>query len=186
MNLQELAQKLLNGEITVSQWQAEMRDYIRIIHRDAAATAMGGAENVTKSQWGYVGSLVKKQYAYLDKFAQDILKNPDSWLNGKLFVRMNLYERAAWGTFEQVIRRQMESEGYDEERRVLGVADHCPGCLEQASQGWQPINTLDAIGEEECATNCHCVFEYRKNGMLFAPRDVEKASEMLFAPAVSE
>ena len=184
MNLEELAQKLRDGKITTAQWQAAMREYIRSLHRQAAATAMGGMENVSQSMWGYVGSLVKKQYAYLDKFAQDIIKNPDAWLNGRLLVRMKLYERAEWGTFEQVIRRDMEDQGYDEERRVLGSADHCPGCLEQASLGWQQINTLDAIGEEECSTNCHCVFEYRKKGMLFAPRDVEKASDMLFAPAL--
>jgi hypothetical protein len=52
----------------------------------------------------------------------------------------------------------------DEERRVLGVADHCPGCLEQAGLGWQPIGTLDEIGTEECGNNCRCEYEYRKGG----------------------
>jgi hypothetical protein len=186
MNLNALAGQLINGDITVPEWQAAMREYIRLMHREAAAIAMGGIENVTPAQWGYVGSLVKKQYAYLDNFAKDILANPNAWLNGKLLVRMKLYERAAWGTFEQVIRRNMQAQGYDEERRVLGSADHCNGCLEQAGKGWQPIGTLDAIGEEECTTNCHCIFEYRKNGMLFAPRDVDKAAGMLFAPEVKQ
>lgn len=184
MNLEQLAQQLIDGQITVAQWQASMREFIRVTHREAAGIAMGGVENVTQSQWGYVGSLVKKQYAYLGNFAQEILDNPSAWLNGRLLVRMRLYERAAWGTFEQMIRRQLQSMGYDQERRVLGMADHCPGCLEQARRGWQPIGTLDAIGEEECVTNCHCIFEYRKSSdsMLFAPRDASKAAGMLFAP----
>lgn len=184
MNLEQLAQQLIDGQITVAQWESSMREFIRTIHREAAGIAMGGMQNVTQSQWGYVGSLVKKQYAYLDNFAQDIISNPNAWLNGRLLVRMNLYERAAWGTFEQMIRRQMSAMGFDEERRVLGMADHCPGCLEQASRGWQPIGTLDGIGEEECVTNCHCVFEYRKkeSGTLFSERDPSKAVDMLFAP----
>lgn len=188
MNLEQLAQQLINGEITVAQWQTAMREFIRVIHREAAGIAMGGMQNVTQSQWGYVGSLVKKQYAYLDNFANDILSNPQAWLNGRLLVRMNLYERAAWGTFEQLIKRQMKAMGYDEERRVLGTADHCKGCLEQAGRGWQPIGSLDEIGAEECVTNCHCIFEYRKSTdqMLFAPRDAEKASSMLFAPGLQQ
>jgi hypothetical protein len=148
MNLEALAQQLVDGKITVAQWQAAMREYIRIIHVDAAAIAMGGRQNVTQSQWGYIGSLIKKQYAYLDNFVQDILDNPQAWLNGRLFVRMQLYERAAWGTFEQVIRRQMEAMGYDEERRVLGMADHCfvTGTLVKTPSGDKPIEKI-RIGE---------------------------------------
>ncbi|HEY6021351.1 MAG TPA: hypothetical protein VIY48_16040, partial [Candidatus Paceibacterota bacterium] len=53
--------------------------------------------------------------------------------------------------------------GYEEERRVLEPgADHCEGCEEQAAQGWQPIGTLDPIGDEECMTRCKCEFEYRR------------------------
>jgi len=44
------------------------------------------------------------------------------------------------------------------------VVHNCNGCLEQASLGWQPIGTLDDIGDEECNMNCLCNFEYRKAG----------------------
>ena len=72
MNLENLAQQLIDGDINLAQWQTEMRQMIRIVHREATAVAMGGMENVTPAIWGYEGSLVKKQYQFLDNFAADI------------------------------------------------------------------------------------------------------------------
>lgn len=171
MNLQLLAERLIAGQISVAEWQAAMREFIRTIHRQAAIVAMGGAENVTFSVWGYVGHLVKNQYRYLDGFAQDIINNPDAWLNGRLLVRMRLYERAEWGAFEELIRRHRIEQGFTEEMRELGVADHCDDCLQWAGK-WAPIGTLPRIGESVCRNNCHCVFKYRTStgdDMLFAP-----------------
>lgn len=166
MFLEDLARKLISGEITLTQWQIEMRAFIKTIHREAALVAAGGPQNMTAVLWGYEGYLVKLQYQYLDKFASDILANPQAWLNGRLLVRMNLYKQAEWGTFEQMVRFIKKMEGWTEERRVLGVADHCAGCLEQARLGWRPINTLAPIGSQQCSTNCHCVYIYRKpNGI---------------------
>lgn len=161
MNLKDLARRLIDGQISIADWQAEMRGMIRTIHREATAIALGGMENVTQSMWGYEGSLVKKQYRFLDGFAADIAANPEQWLNGRLYERMRLYSQAEWGTFEAVLKRQAQMEGKTEERRVLGQADHCPDCVDYAKRGWQPIGTLPPIGDSVCVTNCHCIFEYR-------------------------
>ena len=161
MNLALLAQSLIGGQVTVAEWELQMREYIRVIHTEAAALACGGWENVTPSMWGYVGSLIKKQYAYLHQFALDIQADPAYWLNGRLLVRMEMYKRAEWGTFEAVLQRLALMSGKTEERRVLGVADHCDDCLSAAGQGWQPIGTLPPIGNSQCKTNCHCTFDYR-------------------------
>lgn len=162
MSLEELARRLIAREISIAQWQIEMREFIRTIHREAALVAAGGVENMTPATWGYLGYLVKQQYQFLDGFAADIMNNPQAWLNGRLLVRMQLYKQAEWATFEAMLRFMKRQEGWTEERRRLGVADHCPGCLEQAGQGWQPINTLAPIGSQQCTTNCHCVFLYRR------------------------
>ena len=121
--LELLAQQLIDGTITLEMWQAGMRDFIRVLHREAAIIAVGGAENMTPALWGYEGYLVKQQYAFLDGFAADIAANPEAWLNGRLLARMQLYGRAEWGTFEEIVKRKKISEGYTEERRVLGRAD---------------------------------------------------------------
>ena len=160
--LGDLAERLISKSITAAEWQAEMREYIRTIHREAVLIAYGGRHNVTQAAWGYEGYLVKEQYKYLDGFMRDIQANPKAWMNGRLLTRMRLYEKAEWATFEAMIRFQKLQDGYTEERRNLGAADHCHGCLQQAGMGWQPIGTLAPIGSQECATNCHCVFGYRK------------------------
>lgn len=160
--LQSLAKSLIDGKITPIEWQMEMRDYVRVLYREAVITAYGGAENVTQAAWGYEGSLVKKQYQFLDGFMQDILDNPNAWMNGRLLARMNLYKKAEWSILEEMIRFQKRQDGWTEEKRELGEADHCEGCLQQAGLGWRPIGTLDPIGSKECTTNCHCVFWYRK------------------------
>jgi hypothetical protein len=47
------------------------------------------------------------------------------------------------------------------ERRILGLADHCSGCVAAAAQGWQPLGTLPAIGDTPCMGNCKCTFMYK-------------------------
>lgn len=168
MNLEELAQALVDGTISLAEWQASMRGMIRLIHRQATIAALGGVENVTQSMWGYEGSLVKKQYQYHDGFVDDIIENPAKWLSiGLLLQRMRQYMQAEWSTFESVLGRQAMQDGNTEERRVLGVADHCTtqggleGCVELSQKGWQPIGALPAIGGAPCRMNCHCTKEYR-------------------------
>ncbi len=181
MNLEELAAALKDGRISLTEWQAAMREYLRQQYTVATMLAKGGSEHVTQSDWGYMGSLLKKQYQYLDKFAQDIANNPKAWLTGRLDVRMNMYKESAYAAYEAMNRREMINAGMDEERRVLGEADHCEDCLVETAKGWQPIGTLAAIGDSVCKTNCKCTFEYRKTtSMLFAPA---QTTDMLFAPS---
>jgi len=58
----------------------------------------------------------------------------------------------------------MANRGYVEERSVLGIADHCDGCLAEAGKGWRPIGTLLPIGGRDCKARCRCHFEYRMAG----------------------
>lgn len=164
MNISQLADSLRTGQISLGEWEAAMRDMLREQYITAMELAKGGREFVTPSDWGYVGSALKKQYGYLSNFAQEIAANPSAWMNGRLNARMNLYAESGYAALEDFIRREHIEQGFDEERRLLGEADHCPGCLEQAAQGWQPIGTLDPIGAEECVTHCKCEFDYRKTG----------------------
>lgn len=162
MFLKDLADQLTSGQIGIPEWQMQMKEFIRVTHREAAIVAYGGVENMTQAAWGFEGSLVKKQYQYLDQFAADIAANPSAWMNGRLFVRMDLYRKSEWGTFEEMLRFQKRQEGWTEERRALGASDHCDGCVQQASLQWRPLGTLDTIGSQQCSTNCHCVFHYRR------------------------
>lgn len=172
MNLTQLADDLKSGAITIAEWEAAMRDMLREQYIAAMELAKGGREFVTQSDWGYMGSALKKQYEYLGNFANDIASNPDKWLNGRLNARMGLYQESGYAALQDFTRRERIEQGFDEEARILGEAEHCPGCLEQAGKGWQPIGTLDPIGAEECLTRCKCVFDYRRSAVSLASTSV--------------
>ncbi|MGH9426030.1 MAG: hypothetical protein ACRD2L_06985 [Terriglobia bacterium] len=159
-----LTQSLVNEQISLAEWQAGMMEEIKIAHTAAAASARGGWAQMSQSDWGAAGRLIRAQYDYLRNFASEIASGKQL-LNGTALFRANLYAQAPRGTFEEMRRRyERLMNGMEEERRVLGEADHCNGCIDQAALGWQPIGTLEPIGSQECVTNCHCKFIFRKRG----------------------
>lgn len=163
MNLQQLSRQLQNGDITLAEWQAAMRDYLRAEYITAMELAKGGRGNITQSDWGFVGSELKKQYQYLDGFANDIANNPDKWLNGNsLFERMRLYSDSAYTSLADMIQREMLAAGFTEEINELGDADHCEECLQETAKGWSPIGSLIPIGDRICIVKCKCSMKYRK------------------------
>lgn len=162
-----LSERLQSGSISLTEWRAGMAEQIKILDTSEAALARGGWDQMTQSDWGWVGSQVKEQYKYLDNFAGEI-SNGDQLLNGVFLRRVKMYAQAGRGTFEEMRRRYMRIyKDASEERRVLGVAEHCEtykgleGCVELAQRGWQPVGTLPPIGDTPCMVNCKCSFEYR-------------------------
>ena len=157
-----ISQQLIDGNLSLPEWQLQMMDNIKLAHLNAAMSANGGWAQMSQSDWGFTGAKIKEQYKFLNNYANQIYTGEQS-LNGQILVRSNMYGDAARSTFEAMrLRYQLFENNMTEERRVLGQADHCPGCLEQAALGWQPIGELDEIGEEECLTNCHCTKQYRR------------------------
>jgi hypothetical protein len=160
MNL--LSQQLINQTISLSDWQIGMTEEIKLMHVTATASANGGWAQVSQSDWGKAGANIKEQYQYLNNFADQIASGQQA-LDGRFMVRSDMYGDAARGTFEDIRFKSMEEDGFEEEIRVLEPgADHCDGCVEQANLGWQPMGTLDDIGDEECGVRCKCNKRYRK------------------------
>lgn len=155
-----LSKRLQAGEISLADWQLGMRDRIKAIHNAQAAIAKGGWAQMSQADWGAVGQMTKRQYAFLQKFAVDIEQGKQV-LNGNFLRRAGMYADAGRGTGQDMRRREAANNGYTEEQRVLNPADHCSDCVEYAGLGWQPIGTLPRIGDSVCRTNCRCEFEYR-------------------------
>lgn len=159
MNL--LSEQLINETITLTEWQAGMMEQIKISHTAATAAANGGWAQVSQSDWGSAGAAIKEQYKYLQNFANQIASGEQP-LDGRFMVRSDMYGDAARGTFEDIRYKAVEADGYEEEIRILEPgADHCDGCVEQAGH-WEPLGTLDEIGDEECGVRCKCNKKYRK------------------------
>ena len=93
-----LAEKVFTGDITVGAWVEEMKQLIRGVHTGVASIAKLGWENMTPSAWGTVGAEIKKQYRYLQNFAEDILANKDTISLAAIQARAHMYGQAAGHT----------------------------------------------------------------------------------------
>lgn len=164
LNMNSLTQQLIDGSISLASWQTSMMSEIKISHVASAALSQGGWAQMTQSDWGATGQLIRAQYDYLRNFANDIASGKQP-LDGRALVRSDMYADAGHNTFEQMHRRSAIGDGMDEEMRELEANDgnNCDGCLEQASLGWQPIGTLEPIGSQECGTRCRCTYKFRNS-----------------------
>lgn len=159
--LRDVSQALLDGQISLADWQTQMAQQIKLIHCASASAAAGGWAQMTPADWGRVGQQLRQQYAYLQRFALQIESGAQA-LNGSLITRALMYGEAGRGTYEDFRRAEAQRRGMTHERRRLGAAEHCEDCVRYAGWGWRPIGTLPRIGQSRCRTNCKCAFEFRK------------------------
>ena len=159
--IRRLADDLRAGRISLAEWQRGMRDALTARYTYSSAIAKGGWRQMSPSDWGRVGAEVRKQLGYLRNFAKEIERGAP--LDGRFVRRAEMYVEASRGFYEEIRKRENQSRGFDEARRVLGIADHCEGCVDEASKGWVPIDEVAPIGSQECRTNCRCSIEYRNS-----------------------
>lgn len=163
--IEVLSRQLLNGEISLADWQTQMAQVIKDMHLASASAARGGWAQMSQADFGFTGSLIKNQYQFLQNFANQIADGTQP-LNLNLLRRARMYGQAARSTYEDMRRRIMRDKGATHEQRILGVAEHCTtqggllGCLQLAALGWQPIGTSPRIGNTPCRTNCRCRFRF--------------------------
>jgi len=163
LNMGGLSQKLKDGEITLAAWQTGMMKEIKLAHTTAGAAANGGWENMLASDWGAVGQRVRSQYDYLRNFAGEIADGKQP-LDGRFLIRSDMYADATRDTYEDIRRRGMISNGYDEAMRILEPgAAHCDDCEEYADDGWVSVEELHPIGDSECNVRCKCEIVYRNS-----------------------
>jgi hypothetical protein len=158
--VRDLSQQLLNGQLTLAQWQSQMQATLKTLYVAIGVCAGGGFATMSQSDYGYLGSLIKVQYQYLRTFASEIASGKQP-LDGSLLARAALYAQAARGIFYAMATELAKEAGCTQERRMLGVADHCAGCVTQAAKGWQPIGSLAPIGATECLSNCRCSKQFK-------------------------
>jgi hypothetical protein len=155
-----VAQQLIDGKINLAEFQLQMQANVKKLNIAMALAGNGGIANTDQSDLGYIGSLVKKQYQFLQGMAKQI-KNGHQKLDSTLLARVELYAQAARDVHEQMRERAAKRAGKTQSRRTLGASDHCQGCLSEAKKGWGPIGHNAPIGSVECKANCRCGQEFR-------------------------
>lgn len=157
--MRELSRRLVDGSISLPEWQRLMAQEIKTVHIYNAAAAKGGWAQMSQADWGRVGYQVKGQYEYLRNFAEE-LANGDQPLNGSVPVRASMYGRAGHNTYEAMRRADAKQRGMGKVRRHLTPGENCNGCIEEAQKGWVNVGELEPIGSQECRSNCRCWDEY--------------------------
>lgn len=159
LEIRQLGAQAGAGQIDDAAFVAAMKQKLKIAHLMSYALAKGGWAQMTSEDFGRVGRELRKQYDYLARFGQAIRQGKLS--QGQAAYRAALYARAAYATYENTRRLEMQRVGFTEERRRRTAKESCPDCIEYARRGWQPIGTLPPIGQSRCIVNCRCYFEYR-------------------------
>lgn len=152
-------EQLRAGSISLEDWFVATRRLVKQVHLYSAAAAKGGWAQLSQADYGRVGAIVRDQYEFLLRFAEQIATQTP--LDGRFLARVKLYADAGRATFHRTEREEMAVRQFTEERSMLHPADHCGGCVAEAAKDWQPIGSITPIGERECKGNCRCTMEYR-------------------------
>lgn len=158
-HMRDLTGQLQGGTLTLGDWQRQMMQAVKSSHLMGTSLASGGWKQMTQADFGWAGQRIRSQYAYLDKFARDIAAGRQSLTGAP--ARAELYAESARATHRAATQRMARLRGLEQERNVLGAADHCRGCLAQQARGWVPLGELVPPGLRDCRSRCHCSVTFR-------------------------
>jgi hypothetical protein len=151
---------LLDGSMSLADWQARMMADIKAAHVAGGVAAHGGRVQMSLADWGRVGQRVRAQYGYLRQFAQDITSGRQP-LDGRLVARAQQYGQAARVAYETIKAADDRARGMTVERNVLHGRDHCAECPKLSERGWVTIGSLPPIGSRACRVRDRCTIERR-------------------------
>lgn len=126
-----LAEKMYNGELTIGAWEESMKQQLRELASSMTAMDKGGWQNVTFADWGRLGNPMKFQYNKLHEFAQKVAADKDTISLQAIQARARMYAGGAEAGANVVMV------GTD-------FKDHLP---------WIPKD-----GSTECLVNCKCAW----------------------------
>jgi hypothetical protein len=164
-----LTQQYLDGDFGLSEWRKEMRSVVKGVHTASAAVARGGWGQMERTDWGWAGGQVKRQYKALDKFKSALSEHKDKMEAeeadgpGNMLVRASMYGESGKVSYHGMIRRVQQAAGAEEAKRVRsGKPDSCDTCTREERRGWVAVKAVVPIGDSECITRCRCYITYRK------------------------
>jgi len=158
--LKSFTEKLVNGSITLEQWQGSVREAIKIAHIQVATIGYGGKAEMGRSEYGRIGQRLRSEYTYLQGFARDLI---DGRISAPMaMARIGLYAQSARGSYWQGTEMKEQQRGFSMMRRVLDdQAVHCQDCIGYAARGMVPIGSVPMPGVRcACGARCKCTVKY--------------------------
>lgn len=165
-----MAQMVSDGAISPGGWSDALRQEIKDNYITQYAVGRGGRQQMTQTDWGSIGGMLKEQYSYLAGFSAEVEAGELS--EGQIYARARMYINSSREAYERGLSRAAESRPYSEHRWSLGAAEHCDDCVAIAGEGWIAVDepfvapstgaeALPGSGDTICLTNCQCHIEYR-------------------------
>jgi hypothetical protein len=96
---EELARHLAAGEVSVAQWERDVRALVKRTYVAEYALGAGGRDMVTRRGWGSVGGLLGHQYRFLRSFAEEVAAGLLS--EAQIANRTTLYLASAVQAYER-------------------------------------------------------------------------------------
>jgi predicted DNA-binding protein YlxM (UPF0122 family) len=152
-----LADRYTSGEITLSQWQKQMRREYTDQHVAMRALGRGGEKQLTRADRQAISDMVKRENEYLAHFARDVADGkltPDQIrARAQMYAGANMRQEYAAGRLAA-----HQGAGYTHKKR-LGPNDSrtCPTCRSEIAQEWVPIDAAGfVLGATECGSRDRC------------------------------
>ena len=154
-----LAEALRGRQVSLADWEVGMRRVVKNTHLNAIALERGGWANLTPSDFGRVGQIVREQYGYLKGFAADIASGKQR-LDGTLGVRAKLYTQAGRETFYHSKHANL-SAGVDMVGSVRSARDSCSECVSLDGKWFRVGDPAYKLpGQRICMKSCRCYERY--------------------------
>lgn len=149
------------GEISQDRYLDGMRQRLKDGHITARAMGVGGRSAMTTADLAAINQHYSTDVRYAHRLAA--LIEAEDISEAEAARRAELYAggRMRRG-LDDGMRAVRGEDGWEQGRRVLSSgAKHCPTCLSEAAQGWQPIERCGEIGATDCQAADLCYFDYR-------------------------
>jgi len=154
-------ERYYRGEIGQDEYLAGMRQRLRDGHITARAMGVGGRSAMSRRDLAAINQHYKADTRYAHRLAALVeageISEAEAVRRSKLYAGGRMRRQ-----LDQGMRDVRGEDGWEQGRRVLQAgAKHCSTCLNEAAQGWLPINRCGAIGATDCQAADRCYFDYR-------------------------
>jgi len=173
--IQDVALRRQQGAITTQEFYAAMQHETKLTVAAQMADARGGWGGMQAADWQRAEQLILEQWEGVEgkfpglrAFVEDTvggrynLGADGSTLRQAFLNRAALYADSGRAVYENERTFMHREEGFTLAKRLLAASDHCPGCVEAASEDWVPIDEVLEIGSADCGVNCNCVIIFRQ------------------------
>jgi hypothetical protein len=164
-DLKTVSQLLINGKISLRNWQTTTAETLKILHTQEYLLGIGGQGAIKKENYLEIGRELKVQYQYLRNFAVELTQG--KMTPAEVLNRATMYGDAAKVSYFRGERTAAKNAGLTYGMRILGIAEHCPECLIYHARGIVPIDELILPTQAcSCMFKCKCTAKYLKTDEL--------------------